>query len=733
MIKKITESIGLKTSNKPIGMRPLILAVLGTALVSTSIMAVTDINPTFMATLSGVLFLSIILTLFGFTATGSWSALMASLVILSSLIFMNNGIRDIAVMGLIVVLIAAGLLAGKTGTIIIGSIIIIEVGVYGALETQGVVANKLNFQNNFADYLSLSIAVGMVTLLQWLVISRLSNTIQSERQELKERKKFEAKLQEAEARYRGLVESIPLVTYMAEPGVMGKWHYISPQITELTGFSPQEWLDDPGLWYSCVHPDDRERTIQKEMDDLKAGKTPRLEYRLITKDGRTIWVSDKSLVFIDMDTMLVQGFMLDITDRKLAEEQLKKRIAELQAVRGVSETLVQRTDLHRLIHETGEQVRATFRANNVLIAIHDPGTDFINFPFDYEDNKHRANYSIKYGEGITTQVMNMKKPFFIHENYDEEAGKLNVIRTNQIRILSSLAVPIMINDRVLGLITLESTEREHAFNENDVPLLSTIAANLAVAIENTRLQDSLKQELEIQERLIHELELKNAELERFTYTVSHDLKSPLITIRGFLGYLHKNAHQGNTERLSSDIKRISDATEKMHRMLNELLDLSRIGRVANEKQNVPFQEIVEDALQRVEGQLKEKQVRVTVGSDLPIVCVDRERMVEVIQNLVDNASKFPGGQPKPQIEIGCETRAENVVFFVRDNGIGIRREFHERIFGLFDKLNADTEGTGVGLALVKRIIEVHGGKIWVESEQGAGATFYFTLENTKID
>jgi len=727
MVKKIIDAISPNTGNKPIGMRPLVLAVLGTSLVSAIVMTIAGINPAFMTALSGVLFLSIIFTLLGFTAIGSWSALSASLIVLSSLIFMNNGIRDIAVMGLIVVLIAAGLLAGKTGTIIIGSIIILEIGIYGALEAQGIVANELNFQNNFADYLSLSIAVGMITVIQWLVISRLNSTIQSERQELTERKKFEAKLQEAEARYRGLVENIPLVTYMAEPGVMGRWHYISPQITELTGFTPQEWLDDPGLWYSRVHPDDRDRTIQEETEALNAGKTPRLEYRLTTKDGRTIWVSDKSLVFIDMDTMLVQGFMLDITDRKLAEEQLKKRIAELQAVRGVSETLIQRADLQRLIHETGEQISATFKANNVLIAIHDPSTDLINFPFDYEDNKHRVNYAIKYGEGITTQVMNMKKPFFIHENLDEEAEKLNVIRTNKIRVLSSLAVPIMINDRVLGLITLESTEREHAFSENDVPLLSTIAANLAVAIENARLQDSLKQELEIQERLVHELELKNAELERFAYTASHDLKSPLITIRGFLGYLKQDAKTGNLDRMGADIQRISDATEKMHRLLNDLLELSRVGRVANEKENVPFGEIVEDALQRVEGQLKEKQVSVRVGGGFPSVYVDKERVIEVVQNLVDNAVKFMGEQPKPGIEINFILEDDHHIFYVRDNGIGIKQEFHKRIFGLFDKLNPNSEGTGVGLALVKRIIEVHGGSIWVESEEGAGATFYFTL------
>jgi len=323
--------------------------------------------------------------------------------------------------------------------------------------------------------------------------------------------------------------------------------------------------------------------------------------------------------------------------------------------------------------------------------------------------------------------MNMKKPFFIHKNWDEEAEKLHVIKTNITPVLSSLAVPIMIDERVFGLITLESTEREYAFSESDVPLLATIAANLAVTIENMRLQDSLKQELEIQERLIRELELKNAELERFTYTASHDLKSPLITIRGFLGYLKQDAQTGNLERLNADIQRISDATEKMHRLLNELLELSRIGRVTNEKQNVPFQEIVEDALQCVEGQLKEKQVQVKVGSDLPIVNVDRERMVEVIQNLVDNSTKFFGDQKQPQIEIGHKAEDGQVIFSIRDNGIGIKQEFHERIFGLFDKLEPASEGTGVGLALVKRIIEVHGGRIWVESEPGEGATFYFTL------
>jgi signal transduction histidine kinase len=114
--------------------------------------------------------------------------------------------------------------------------------------------------------------------------------------------------------------------------------------------------------------------------------------------------------------------------------------------------------------------------------------------------------------------------------------------------------------------------------------------------------------------------------------------------------------------------------------------------------------------------------------DLPIVYGDAQRLLEVIQNLLDNAVKFMGEQPKPVIEIGT-SGAENgmPILYVRDNGIGIAPKYHERIFGLFNKLNPSLEGTGVGLAIVKRIVEVHGGRIWVESEEGKGATFYFTL------
>ncbi|MEO5887999.1 MAG: ATP-binding protein, partial [Anaerolineales bacterium] len=164
------------------------------------------------------------------------------------------------------------------------------------------------------------------------------------------------------------------------------------------------------------------------------------------------------------------------------------------------------------------------------------------------------------------------------------------------------------------------------------------------------------------------------------------------------------------------------------RLLNELLELSRIGRMMNAPENIPFDELVREALDIVQGQLEERGVTVQIQPNLPAISGDRPRLIEVIQNLLDNAAKYIGDQPNPRIEIG-QRGEENgqPAFFVRDNGIGIAPEFHERVFGLFDKLDVKTEGTGVGLALVKRIVEVHGGSIWIESEMGKGSTFYFTL------
>jgi PAS domain S-box-containing protein len=229
------------------------------------------------------------------------------------------------------------------------------------------------------------------------------------------------------------------------------------------------------------------------------------------------------------------------------------------------------------------------------------------------------------------------------------------------------------------------------------------------------------------ERLINELEVKNAEMERFVYTVSHDLKSPLVTIVGYLGYLEQDIEKGSEAKIKKDTQRIYQAADKMQALLKDLLDLSRVGRVMNPPEVFPFEDAVREAVSLVQGIIRERGVDVEIGPRMPNVNGDRKRLVELLQNLIDNAVKY-GGKSDPRIEIGhAGTEDKFSIFYVRDNGIGIEAQFLDKIFGLFEKLDATTEGAGVGLAIARRIVEVHGGRIWVESEPGKGSKFYFTF------
>lgn len=316
-------------------------------------------------------------------------------------------------------------------------------------------------------------------------------------------------------------------------------------------------------------------------------------------------------------------------------------------------------------------------------------------------------------------------PFILNNNVQEELPDFQIPPHTYVN--SWLAIPLKTRGRIIGIIALDGYNKGQ-FNAHHADLAVAFANQVAVALENSLLFNNLQNELRIGGQLIKQLESKNAELERFTYTVSHDLKSPLVTINGFLGYLEADMASHNVERFKHDSERIRDAVKRMHTLLGELLELSRIGRIVNPSQLIPFEELVRDALTLTHGQITANRVKVNIQPGLPEVFGDRQRLVEVLQNLLDNAARFMGRQPNPQIEIGQDGEENGQpVLFVRDNGIGIPQSLQGRIFGLFDKLDPNSEGTGVGLAIVKRIIEVHGGRIWVQSEAGEGSTFYFSL------
>lgn len=229
-------------------------------------------------------------------------------------------------------------------------------------------------------------------------------------------------------------------------------------------------------------------------------------------------------------------------------------------------------------------------------------------------------------------------------------------------------------------------------------------------------------------RLIEELRHKNVELEQFTYSVSHDLKSPLHTIKGFVDVMQHDIDHGRYDSLAKDLVRVRDAADRMQELLDAILALSRAGRVIGPKDEVALGPLFGEVLRLLDAQIRRRGVAVSVATDLPAVRGDRVRLREVVQNLVENAVKFLGPQGNPCVTISAEKAGAEVRVSIRDNGIGLPERDRQTIFELFRKVDPRADGAGIGLALAKRIVEVHGGRIWAESEgPGRGSTFIFAL------
>jgi len=413
------------------------------------------------------------------------------------------------------------------------------------------------------------------------------------------------------------------------------------------------------------------------------------------------------------------------------QAELRKQIALRSASTAISSSL----HLEQVLGEICKQMGVILDATSAYIAEYDKTYSVYTMVAEYVSSTANANeklsdlgmaYHVKNGAWLFDESLG--EDFVVVHAEDEDLPPWTREMISKYGGRTILYIPLYVQGRLLGHAELWDSRSKREFTRDEISFCRVISQQAAIAIANANLFEQLQKELIERKVLIAELESKNSELERFTYTVSHDLKSPLFTIRGFLGYLEQDALAGKHERVKSDMQRITAATEKMQMLLNDLLELSRVGRLKNESVGISFGELVHDAVELVQGQITEGRIAVHSAAELPTVFGDRQRLLEVLQNLIDNASKFMGDQKEPRIEIGQEGVEDGKpILYVRDNGIGIAPEHYDRVFGLFNKLDVKSGGTGIGLALVKRIVEVHGGRIWVQSETGKGSTFYFTL------
>ena len=560
--------------------------------------------------------------------------------------------------------------------LILGGILlsIYETALFALIEIAVILSMPYVAPNSFAD---LSTVIGplsamVISAVLLLVSMKARDQIEEDRQ---------AKLRDSEERLRLALDAAQMGTWNwnIETGLVS-W---SEKIEPLFGMKTGEFDGKYETYLSLIHPDDL-LGVQNAIELVLAdeGVDYVVEHRIICPNGEVCWLEGRGKVYRNTAGKPIRmvGTVVDITDRKRADEALRQ--AE-EKYRHIVEYAV-----HGIYQST-------------------PSGQFMSV------NPAMARiYGYDSPEAMLKSVTSIASQVYVDSSD----------RTEFIRVLEA-------EGAIYGFEARNHTRNGSIIWVSSNARIVKDADGRILYYEGTVEDITDRKEAEVErERLVDELAAKNTELERFVYTVSHDLKSPLVTIVGFLGYLEDDIAKGDIDSLRKDIERIYGAAFKMQDLLKDLLELSRIGRMMNPAEEVSIDVLASEAIELTEGRLQDRGVEVHIENGLSKVYGDRKRLLEVLQNLIDNAAKYMGNQPVPAIEIGQSgLDGEKPVFYVRDNGIGIEPAYHEQIFGLFNKLDPNIEGTGVGLALVKRIIEFHGGRIWVESEAGSGTTFYFTL------
>jgi len=526
----------------------------------------------------------------------------------------------------------------------------------------------------------LVLAGGMILLLRQQVRIRTSTL-----------EKASADLQKSQLQYQTLARISPVGIFSTDAN--GSTTYVNPKWCDIAGISSEQAMGYG--WLMAVHPDDRDTLGKSWQESASLQKASYSDYRFVRPDGKISWVMGQAVPELDPENQVIGyvGTITDITDRKQAEAALQASELQLSSIyANISDTVFY------LAVEPGDQYR--------FVSVNDAFLRTTGLPLCLVVGKLAQDVipppALSLVHGNYKKAIQSRKPVGWEEVSEYPAGK---------KYGEVLVTPIFDPDgnctHLIGTVH-DITERKQTEE-----VIHKLNAELEI-----RVQDRTAQ-----------LQAANKELESFSYSVSHDLRAPLRAISGFSSIIARRHRSSLNEEGQHYIDNIVQASERMGQLIDDLLTYARIGRAGVRRERVALASLFGELAKNMQQHLEKNGGTLEICDDLPVVSGDYTLLSQVFTNLLENALTYHKPETHPQICVKHHTEDRSAVIEVSDNGIGIPTEYQEKVFNMFQRLHSEDEfpGTGIGLATVKKSVELLGGCVRLQSIVGEGSTFSVCL------